>query len=127
MPRTVIKRDGSVVPFDETRIADAIFAAARAVGGHDYRLAQQLAATVTQQLVRNYSGERIFIEDIQDVVEKVLIEAGHARTAKEYILYRDKRAEMRKRILVQEGGSGPNDALIVDMRSSENVMPWDMS
>ncbi|MFH1708280.1 MAG: ATP cone domain-containing protein [Planctomycetota bacterium] len=123
-PAQVIKRDGSVVPFDESKIADAVYAAARAVGGRNFRLAQKLAAAVTDALGATFDGERINIEDIQDTVEKVLIEAGHARTAKEYILYRQKRTELRRQILVREGGTAA-PVVEVDMRSADKLAPWD--
>lgn len=127
LPKKVIKRDGSVVPFEETKITEAIFAAAKAVGGKDYRLARDLTEQVILFLVNHFTGERVFIEDIQDVVEKVLIESGHARTAKEYILYREKRAEMRHELLVREAGPTSNNSVFVDSRSSERLMPWDKS
>lgn len=125
--KKVIKRDGTVSFFDQNKIVDAIFAAAKAVGGHDYRLAKGLASKVTRFLYENYTGARIHIEEIQDTVEKVLIEEGHARTAKEYIIYRKKRAELRKGILVRKGGNTSHEGIVVDMRSSEKMMPWDKS
>lgn len=94
-PESIRKRDGRVVPFDQERIANAIFKAARAVGGQDYRLARRLAQQVTDLVAETY-GDRIpGVEDVQELVEKVLIERGHARTAKAYILYRQQRAEWR--------------------------------
>jgi len=127
LPSKVIKRDGSVVPFNQTKITEAVFAAAKAVGGQDYGLARELADKVTLFLSEHFTGERVFIEDIQDVVEKVLIESGHARTAKEYILYREKRAEMRRELLVREADAAASNSVFVDSRSSERMMPWDKS
>jgi len=91
----VRKRDGRVVDFKSRKIADAIYKAARAIGGEDRALADELAEVVTLFLDKHYSGDTPGIEDIQDMVEKVLIETGHAKTAKAYILYRQKRAELR--------------------------------
>lgn len=93
-PRLVRKRDGRTVPFQRSKIADAIFRAAEAVGGHDRFLAEQLAGVVESWLARQ--GPALpGIEDVQDAVEKVLIETGHARTAKAFILYREQRARLR--------------------------------
>jgi len=93
--KTIRKRDGREVPFDDKKITDAIFKAARAVGGEDRQTAMELTIEVLKMLKSRYSGVTFGVEDVQDVVEKVLIEAGHARTAKAYILYRDKRTRIR--------------------------------
>ncbi|MBC7106803.1 MAG: anaerobic ribonucleoside-triphosphate reductase, partial [Firmicutes bacterium] len=92
----ILKRDGRKVPFDETKITDAIFKAARAVGGQDRQIALRLTLEVLRELKGRYNGALFGVEDVQDVVEKVLIEAGHARTAKAYILYRDWRTRIRE-------------------------------
>ncbi|MCL6560920.1 MAG: hypothetical protein K6U74_19455, partial [Firmicutes bacterium] len=96
MFKTIQKRDGREVPFDETKITDAIFKAARAVGGEDRQTAMELTIEVLKLLKKKYNGNLFGVEDVQDIVEKVLIEAGHARTAKAYILYRDRRTRMRE-------------------------------
>ena len=96
MFKTIQKRDGREVPFDETKITDAIFKAARAVGGEDRQTAMELTIEVLKLLKKKYNGNLFGVEDVQDIVEKVLIEKGHARTAKAYILYRDKRTRMRE-------------------------------
>jgi len=93
----VRKRDGRIVDLDKQRIANAIFKAARAVGGRDRAEADKLAEKVADCLESSLKpGAVPGVEEIQDVVEKILIEAGHAKTAKAYILYRQKRAEIRK-------------------------------
>jgi anaerobic ribonucleoside-triphosphate reductase len=89
------KRDGREVSFDDSKITDAIFKAALAVGGEDREQAVSLTLDVLRMLKQQYNGHVFSVEDVQDVVEKVLIEKGHARTAKAYILYRDKRTRMR--------------------------------
>jgi len=96
------KRDGRVMPFEKPKIADAIFKAAQAVGGEDRFLAEELASAVTDYLNRHFEAEVPGIEDIQDMVEKVLIETGHAKTAKAYILYRDRRAQTRREMTVRK-------------------------
>ena len=88
------KRDGTVVLFDQAKITAAIFKAAQSVGGKDRKAAQMLSDRVVQQLEAITLTPSI--EQIQDTVEKVLIEDGHASTAKAYILYRQERAAIRK-------------------------------
>lgn len=93
----VVKRSGAVVPFTPERISNAIYRAAVEVGGRDRETAQQLSQQVVELLEKNPDPNYMpTIEEIQDVVEKVLIEAGHARVAKAYILYRNERASHRK-------------------------------
>ena len=82
------------MPFEESKIANAIFKAARSVGGKDMDQARKLANIVTKEL-KQIEGIPT-VEHVQDTVEKVLIEAGHAKTAKAYIVYRQKRAELRE-------------------------------
>ncbi len=100
------KRDGRIVTFEKTKIEDAIYKAASAVGGRDRKTASALADEVIKDIALLEKPNWIpTVEEIQDVVEKVLIESGHAKTAKAYILYRQRRAELReekKRILEKE-------------------------
>jgi anaerobic ribonucleoside-triphosphate reductase len=89
------KRDGREVSFDENKITEAIFKAAKAVGGADKQLAMELTLDVLRFLKQEYNAGMFGVEEVQDAVEKILIEKGHAKTAKAYILYRDKRTRMR--------------------------------
>ncbi|MEA4811540.1 MAG: ATP cone domain-containing protein [Anaerolineaceae bacterium] len=96
--KEVIKRNGAKVPFTPERITNAIYRAAIAVGGRDKNIAEDLSGQVINELEKaTTEGEAPSIEQIQDLVEKVLIENGHARVAKAYILYRNERAQQRKR------------------------------
>ena len=82
-----------------SKITDAIFAAAQSVGGEDRQTAMELTIEVMNVLKQKQEQDedKIFsVEEVQDVVEKVLIENGHARTAKAYILYRQKRSNLRE-------------------------------
>jgi ribonucleoside-diphosphate reductase alpha chain len=92
----VRKRDGRLVKFDKEKITSAIFRAAQSVDGEDYELAKNLSDKVVKYLEATVSPNAIpTVEDVQDAVEKILIEDGHAKTAKSYILYRQKRKEIR--------------------------------
>ncbi len=92
----IVKRDGRVVPFDEVKITTAIWKAMRAVGEADEVAAKRLAELVTGLLDERFSDEVPTVEEIQDQVEDVLIEAGYTRTAKAYILYRKQHADLRE-------------------------------
>ncbi len=93
--KKVRKRNGSVVDFDQERITNAIFGAVVEVGGRDRKTAEKLSNEVVRILEERYAGKIPSVEDVQDTVEKVLIERGHAKTAKAYILYRKQREELR--------------------------------
>ncbi len=90
------KRDGREVPFNIEKIASAVFKAASATGGKDYKTAMDLAERVVAYIEETMDKRIPDVEEIQDAVEKVLIETGHARTAKEFILYRADRTKVRE-------------------------------
>lgn len=96
MIKKIVKRDGRVVTFNMDKITDAIFKAAQAVGGNDYHEAERLAGLVCDMLEEKYGKVMPSVEQVQDVVEYVLSEAGHSRTAKSYILYRANRNRRRE-------------------------------
>lgn len=103
MISTIRKRDGKLVPYDNFKIANAIFKAAEAVGGKDFGLALGLAKQVEEAIGKKFHSNSIpAVEEIQDVVEKTLIESGHARVAKAFILYREqhRRARSTKDVLL---------------------------
>ncbi|MCG2718414.1 MAG: hypothetical protein L6408_06240 [Nanoarchaeota archaeon] len=91
------KRDGNIVLFDRDRITNAIFNAAKSVGGSDKGSAKHLSDIVVYIIEARFGADIIpTVEQIQDIVEKVLIEEGHAKTAKSYILYRDQHKRIRE-------------------------------
>lgn len=92
----VQKRNGEIVDFNGGKIKDAIFAAAKSVGGSNEVQATKLSKISIEILNETYGTGVPSVEDIQDIVEKVLIEEGHAKTAKAYILYRKKHEEIRE-------------------------------
>ncbi len=92
----IIKRDGHQEAFDRLKIKNAIWKAAQAVNGTDEERSERLADEVVRLAEKRYGDNTPDVEGIQDLVEKVLIEAGHAKTAKAYILYREKRRGTRE-------------------------------
>jgi anaerobic ribonucleoside-triphosphate reductase len=93
----VLKRDSKLEPFDQERITIAIWKAAKAVGGKDKEQAKRISDEVVALLNKQYGDDGVpTVEEIQDLVEKRLIENGHASTAKAYILYRKQHTDMRE-------------------------------
>ncbi|MBC5649042.1 ribonucleoside triphosphate reductase [Christensenella tenuis] len=90
------KRNGSTESFQKEKITWAIFNAVTAVGGDDFDTAQKLSDEVVDLANLRLKTDVADVEEIQDLVEKVLIERGHAKTAKAYILYREKRRAARE-------------------------------
>ncbi len=98
----VVKRNGAIVPFSQERIANAIYRAAVSVGGRNREIAEGLSRQVVEILEARYGPKKYpTVEEIQDIIEKVLIENGHARVSKAYILYREERNRRRKKEQVQ--------------------------
>lgn len=95
----VKKRDGRVVSFDQARITNAIYRAMQATGeGSPAQDPQRVSDRVVRELRKKYPSAYIpSIEEIQDVVEEALILMDFPKTAKAYILYRSKRAEVREK------------------------------
>ena len=96
MITTIIKRDGRKVPLNMEKISEAIYKAFQVTGGKSKEEAIELANEVVGQMDHVLHLTEPSVEQIQDVVEKVLIENGHSRTAKEYILYRAERTRVRE-------------------------------
>ena len=96
MIQKIVKRDGREVNFDIEKIANAIYKAAEAIGGKDYQTSLDLANMVVNYIEEELGLERPTVEQIQDAVERILVEEGHTRTAKEFILYRSQRTRVRE-------------------------------
>ena len=99
---SVTKRDGTLAPFDNTKIFSAINKAGSSTGEFGEEESWLLTAQVMKVLKHKFEGSLPSIEQIQDVVEQVLISANYFATAKAYILYRDQRNRMRtdKKVMV---------------------------
>jgi len=120
----VIKRSGAIVTFKKERISNAIFRAAVAVGGRDKKAADKLANEVVEILNKNYSQETIpCIENIQDIVEKVLIKNGHSQVAKAYIIYRNSNIQSRKEKVAK--ASSPSES--IPWHKIWKILDWSIS
>lgn len=95
--KKVSKTSGSKEGFDSQKVFESIWLAAQSVGGKDKSLAQVLKNEVISILNEKYvDGEIILTSEVGDIVEKVLIERGHAKTAKAYIRYRENKRHLRQ-------------------------------
>ncbi|MBU0585893.1 adenosylcobalamin-dependent ribonucleoside-diphosphate reductase [Candidatus Micrarchaeota archaeon] len=92
----ISKRDGSIAKFDEGKIKEAIWKSVQAVGGKDRSESDKNADLAIQIINQKFKDSVPSVEDVQDAVEKALIERGHATTAKAYILYRHKKSVERE-------------------------------
>ena len=137
---TIIKRDGSEVPFDKHKIADAILNADQTVGGSDRDRAESLASAVTIYLAKKLNGQTPTSDQVDDAVERVLINMGHTNTALAYVRHRDRRARVQRlrqgdtRAILSEWAealgsrdvapTAPKGSLFV-RTSSERLATWD--
>ena len=117
MLTAIVKRDGRKEPFDRAKIKSAIWKAAQAVNGTNEELSERLTDEVIRLTELKYADRVPDVEGVQDIVEKVLIEAGHARTAKAYILYREKRRGTRD---IKRGV--PRTSRELNMSAASNTM-----
>ncbi|MBN1169372.1 adenosylcobalamin-dependent ribonucleoside-diphosphate reductase [Candidatus Woesebacteria bacterium] len=94
---TVIKINGTKQAFDANKIENSIWYAARKVGGKDRNRARMLSFKVLQIISEKYqNGKPLRTTEIGEFVEKVLIESGHSKTAKEFIRFRENKKHFRQ-------------------------------
>jgi ribonucleoside-diphosphate reductase alpha chain len=91
----VRKRDGSVVAFDREKIASAVRKASRETGRDFAGLAESVADQVALRVSQKFRSATPSVEDVQNEVESVLIDDRYPEIAKAYILYREKRKDVR--------------------------------
>lgn len=118
------KRDGRLVPFESEKVVQAIQKAVQAVGGTDLDKPREITLQVAGILEIIYKDGRLpTVENVQDLVEKCLIENGHAKVAKAYILYRQQHASLRRtKQFMQEAAESVDSYLTrEDWRVNENA------
>lgn len=96
LPQRIIKRDGTEMPFDATRIAKALAKAGRATGDFGEDEANLLTQRSLKVLRHRFAGSAPTVEQVQDVVEQMLLDANHTRTFRAYATYRDQRHRIRQ-------------------------------
>ncbi len=99
-PKKIKKRGGRIEDFDKNRITEAVFKALEVCGKPEKKLAEEVTVSVLEKIFakhkKNFSKAVPTIEEVQDMVEQSLVDKGFAKVAKTYILYRQKRSEIRK-------------------------------
>ncbi len=107
LPQRIIKRDGADVPFDANRITVALTKAGRATGDFGEDEAQLLTQRTLKVLRHRFVGAPPTVEQVQDVVEQMLVDANHTKTFRAYATYRDQRHRLRqdRRTLVDVASS----------------------
>jgi anaerobic ribonucleoside-triphosphate reductase len=91
----IIKRDGKIKPFDAGKIESALLRAGLASGEFDAQEARRLTAQAVLQRIQLHGHDAPHIEQIQDVVESVLYDAGYRKTLRAYIVYREQHQKLR--------------------------------
>ncbi len=114
-PTAIVKRDGTEVPFDLSRISGAIIKALHAVGTDDRALAAEMATVVLEHLERHSDQSRLGIEEVQDAVVHVLQESGYYDAARAYIRYRDERERFRRERRILREGDARLNLTVVDL------------
>ncbi len=96
MPEKIKKRDGRIEKFNPNKIKNAILKAFKAVGEKNGNTVEDITKKVVEKVELKFKNSIPSVEDVQDIVEETLMEAGFPKVAKAYILYREKRAELRR-------------------------------
>ncbi|MBI1889456.1 MAG: ribonucleoside triphosphate reductase [Burkholderiales bacterium] len=105
----IIKRDGSIAPFDSRKILSAVVRAGQASGEYGFEEAEELTLKVVMRRVQLNGAEAPLVEQIQDVVESVLFDAGYRNTLRAYVVYREQHKKLRS-----------DKQTLVDVESSMN-------
>ena len=95
MPEHLVKRDGSVKPFDAAKITAAIAKAGKATGEFGEKRAQEMCETLVIPKIKSLNLVTPNIEQVQDAVEHALFDSGYFSTLRAYIVYREQRAKSR--------------------------------
>ncbi|MBN1906809.1 MAG: ribonucleoside triphosphate reductase [Deltaproteobacteria bacterium] len=95
MLEKIKKRDGRVVEFDSSKITSAIAKAGKATGEFGDKEAKKLTLHVLTLAHQMRLGEEVDVEELQDIVERVLLDTPFYKSAKAYILYREQHAQIR--------------------------------
>ena len=95
MPSSILKRDGNLADFNNDKITAAIEKAGEATGEFGPYEAIILSGQACKVIAYRFQGAVPHVEEVQDIVEQVLVNANHFKTARAYIVYREKRRQRR--------------------------------
>ncbi|MEW5846140.1 MAG: ribonucleoside triphosphate reductase [Bacteroidota bacterium] len=119
-PSEIVKRDGSVVPFEPVKITFAIYRALKAVGKGSWSYAEELAGEVIDEL--QLQTKIPSVEQVQDMVENLLMRIHLNDVAKAYILYRKQHEQLRNESLLLANSKLIDDYLeVADWRDKESA------
>jgi anaerobic ribonucleoside-triphosphate reductase len=122
---TVRKRDGRLTPYDEHKIAETIARAARAAGNDNATIGRDLAGAVTMFLERYRDRDVPTSEEIQQLVEKILFDTGHASIARAYIVHREKKGQPAEAPAAPPPEDlFPTNLVLVDGATKGELAPW---
>lgn len=96
MITSIIKRDGSIEPFNPEKIVIAISKAGSATGEFDTQVSKELVRSMVLPRVNAKKGRAVSVEDVQDIVENVLFDTAFEKSYKAYTLYREDRRKSRE-------------------------------
>jgi ribonucleoside-triphosphate reductase (formate) len=119
----IIKRDGTIKPFDARKIQSALLRAGQVTGEFDSMVAEQLTERVVVQKIQLQGSTAPHIEQIQDAVEAVLFDAGFRKTLRAYVIYREQHKKLRsdKKTLVDVESSMNEYLQQLDWRVNANA------
>jgi anaerobic ribonucleoside-triphosphate reductase len=122
--QSVRKRDGRLVPYDEQKIVETIQLAAREAKQDNPTVGRDLAGVVTMYLERYSEREVPACEEIQQLVEKILLDTGHAAVARAYIVYRERKGLPAEAAAPPTEDLFPSNLLLVDGSTRDEVALW---
>lgn len=97
MITSIIKRDGSIEPFNPEKIVIAISKAGFATGEFDTQVSKELVQSMVLPRINAKKGRAVSVEDVQDIVENVLFDTAFEKTYKAYAIYRNEHTKARER------------------------------
>ena len=90
------KRSGKLSIFDQEKITKAVFKAGQATNEFDYKIAEALSNLIVSEMESKFQNDFPKVEEVQDLIEKIIFSAGFLKTSRAYIVYREQHSEIRK-------------------------------
>ncbi len=128
IPKYIKKRDGKTTRLDSSKIRNAIFKAASSINLENAEIAVEKIFLKTLEKLENFEGGILEIDEIEDRIFEAAREAGFSNVGNSYKNYRDKRAEVRKLLSIQDQNgkrSTTDAALLIESDSQDTITFWD--